>query len=320
MKTHTTVRSWPAIGLGAFFAAVTAYVLFEDVAHGAAITTGHVLALGALVAAIASGHMAWPAIRSGAVIPGLLLPVLFLAATGYVVVSSGARNAELAGNKAAAITAANETRARVAGQLARAEAMLAEASGILSKECASGAGPRCRGARATVEVYEAAIKGHHAALAALPAPKLANGYAHTARVLASWGLAVTDEWLSLNMPFAIVLIAEVGTIAFLHLGLGHCRTPRTHAPGAEARLPCGQLKGHGETAPEGASKDVASIPDESPEPPRGPGKRGRKSDPNVLSFNRAFREKHGRAPSGSDIRAAFPDMPKSTAYDYAKRA
>lgn len=303
----STAISWPAIGLGAFFAAVTAYVLFEDVAHGAAITTGHVLALGALVAAIASGHMAWPAIRSGAVIPGLLLPVLFLAATGYVVVSSGARNAEHAGNKAAAITAANETRARVAGQLARAEAMLAEASGILSKECASGAGPRCRGARATVEVYEAAIKGHHAALAALPAPKLANGYAHTARVLASWGLAVTDEWLSLNMPFAIVLIAEVGTIAFLHLGLGHCRTRRTNAPGAVS-------------APESAPKEIREIPDDHPEPPRGPGKRGRKSDPNVLSFNRAFREKHGRAPSGSDIRAAFPDMPKSTAYDYAKRA
>ena len=63
-KTTTTIRSYPAIGLGAFFAGVTGYVLFEDVIHGASITTGHVQTLAALVGAIAAGHMAWPAIRN----------------------------------------------------------------------------------------------------------------------------------------------------------------------------------------------------------------------------------------------------------------
>lgn len=279
MHTHTTVRSWGAIALGTFFAVVTAVVLFDDVLHGAAITTGHVLALAALVAAIASGHMAWPAIRSGAVIPGAMLAVLFLASTAYVVVSSGARNAEQAGNKAAAVTAANDARARVAGQLARAEAMLAEASGILSRECASGAGPRCRGARATVEVYEAAIKGHNAALAALPAPKLANGYTHTARVLRSWGLAVTDEWLSLNMPFVIVLISELGTIAFLHLGFGHARR-RIAAP---------------------------VEPANDPEPPRGD------RDP-VVDWVHEFRARHGRNPQIPELQKRFPRVPKTTAW------
>ena len=282
MQTRSTIRSWPAIGLGLFFAGVTGAVLFDDVIRGAPLSVSHLMSLAALVAAIASGHMAWPALRSGAVIPGLMLAVLAVSSTAYVVISSGARNAEQAGNKTAAIQAANAVRERELGQLAKAEAMYAEASRNLARECATGNGAKCRGTRATVEVYEAAIKGHTATLASLPAPKVASGYAHTARVLASWGLSVTAEWLELNMPFLIVLIAELGTIAFLHLGIGHARKPRPR---------------------------VVEIPsvDVEPDPPG--------TRETAIDWIKAYEAKHGHKPKLKEIQATF-NLPKTTAHRY----
>ena len=285
----TTIRSWPAIGLGAFFACVTGYVLFEDVAHGAAITTGHVLSLAALVAAIAAGHMAWPALRSGSVVHGLMLVTLFAASTAYVVVASGARNAEVAGNKAGAIEAANAVRSREETLLARAEAMLADARGRLTRECASGPGPRCRGARATADVYDAAIRGHLATLASLPAPQ-ASGYAHAARVFHELGVAGTvaeiEARLELLLPFVTVLIAELGTIAFLH---AHKRRPKV------ATLPI-------------------PAPVNDPDPP------AEAATDEVIDWVREFRKARGRNPQIPELQRRFPGVPKTTAWRRCKAA
>lgn len=286
MKTTTTIRSWPAIGLGMFFAGVTGYVLFEDVIHGASITTGHVQTLAALVGAISAGHMSWPAIRNReTIIQGLMLAVLSVGALAYVCVTSGARNAETAGNKLSVIASANAVRAREEAQLAKAEAMLAEAQGKMAKECATGKGTRCRGVMATVDVYSAAIKGHMATLATLPAPKV-NGYAHAAKVLASWGLNVTDEWLTLNMPFLVVMISELGCIAFMHLGLGHKRAPRP-------------------VEPEFKDADLMPVPDAETEIEK--------------RWVKAFKASNGRIPTQKEMLARFPGLPKSTASVWRRR-
>jgi hypothetical protein len=73
-----------------------------------------------------------------------------------------------------------------------------------------------------------------------------------------------------------------------------------------------------EAIPEGAelAPTKVQVPKSVPRtPPRG----GRKLDPKVVNFTSAFRRQHGRKPSGSEIKAYFPDLPTSTAYDYAKR-
>lgn len=62
------------------------------------------------------------------------------------------------------------------------------------------------------------------------------------------------------------------------------------------------------------------FPTNPPPFPPGGGKRGRKINANVTQFSEQFRARHGRYPAGSDIRAAFPELPQSTAYDYAARA
>lgn len=48
--------------------------------------------------------------------------------------------------------------------------------------------------------------------------------------------------------------------------------------------------------------------------------RGRRKDPRILLFVENFTKANGCAPSGSDVLAAFPGLPVSTAYDYAMRA
>jgi hypothetical protein len=265
---------------------VTAYVLFEDVLHGSPITTGHVQTVAALIAAIAAGHMAIPSLKSrSTILPGIGLVLLAIAATLYITVTSGARNAEVAGNKVSAIKAANGAREREEALLAKSEAMLAEANRELARECASGAGKRCRGVKATVEVYTAAIAGHNAKLAQLPALKV-NGYAHAAKVLSSWGVSATDEWLSLNMPFVVVLIAELGTVVFLHLGLGHVK------PAAPPE-------------PEFKDRDLAPVPVETEIEKR---------------WIAAFKAENGRIPTQKEVLSRFPGLPKSTASVWRRAA
>jgi hypothetical protein len=99
--------------LGLFFAGVTGYVLFKDVLDGAEVTTNHVLSLAALVAALASRHMALPQLKAGRMFWALFLGVLFVGSTSYIVVMSGARNAKTAATEAVAIAQNNADRALV---------------------------------------------------------------------------------------------------------------------------------------------------------------------------------------------------------------
>ena len=64
MRTTTTIRSWGALLLGIFLAAVTCRTIFDDVWNGAAINTGHLQSAAAIIAAIAAGHMIWPQLNT----------------------------------------------------------------------------------------------------------------------------------------------------------------------------------------------------------------------------------------------------------------
>jgi hypothetical protein len=258
--------------------------------------------MAALVAALASGHMALPELKAGRVLSALTLGLLFVGSTSYVVISSGARNAETAAVKAAAIAQVNADRARVETERSKAQAMLDEERTAMARECASGEGKRCKGVQATVAVYTAAVAGHDAKLKTMkPAQRENAGYAHAAEVLAAIpgvkaAPAKIERRLKLLLPFVVVVIAEIGTIAFLNIGIGHVRKM---APVITVARP-----GNGGKT--------------SPEKPRG--RRGRKADPKVIKFSDAFVAKHGRAPTGQEIRSQFPDMPRQTAHDYAVRS
>lgn len=276
------VRPWP-LAIGAFLSLVTARVLFDDVWHGAEITTSHILSLAAIVVALTAGHYAIPQLKARAFVSGFMLGLLFTAATAYVVISSGARNAEQSANKAAHASEINERRTHEAERLIEAEKMLDGATERLDRDCVRGRKSKghCDGIRATIGVYEAAVRGHKAMLTELgPEQKPAAGYAHAARVLAALPYVTAkagdiEESLTLLLPFIVVLLTELGTITFLHMAMTHRDVPlpakpHTAAETAQTSFPAGELDPRWFT------------PD--PTPPRGPRKSPPKLPDNVVSL------------------------------------
>lgn len=241
MQNSTTIRTG-ALALGLFFAGITGRTIFDDVWTGAPVTVAHLNAMGALVAAVAGAHFIVPAIKGRRFLIAFGLALVFGAATAYVVISSGARNAELSATKAAAVTKANEARQAAKSKLDEAEADLSglrlelrAAVVAAALECKSGKGTKCDGTAGTrdaaardVERAEIAASRHRQVLEALPPIAEPNGgYAQAARVLEALGLADAldiERRLALLMPFALVLITELSTVVFLAMGLGH-RSP-----------------------------------------------------------------------------------------------
>jgi hypothetical protein len=187
MQLSTTIRSPGALALGLFFAGVTARTIFDDVFAGAPVTIAHLNALAALVAAIAAGHFVVPTFAQGRFPAALGLALIFVGATAYVVTSSGARNAEVANHKAAAVVKTNEERAVLKGKLADAEADVETAKGELeagkaeaaadvrkaaseydaakraaATECATGKKSRCEGREATRDAAKADLEAAEA--------------------------------------------------------------------------------------------------------------------------------------------------------------
>lgn len=120
--------------------------------------------------------------------------------------------------------------------------------------------------------------------------------------------AVSGAWAWI-MGLGVVMIATFGPAIFARVETvrvaetATVADPAAVAPPAPAKVPA-------KTAP------AKPLP---PQPPRG-GRRGRKVSATVINFSDRFRETNGRAPTGSELRAQFPEMPVSTAYDYADRA
>lgn len=287
----TTIRSPGAIALGVLFAGVTAYVLLEDVAHGAPVTTAHVLTAAALIGTITAGHMAWPHLMAGRLLAAIGLGIVFCAGTTFTVISAGSRNAEVQGRKAEIIRQHNADRADIQEQIRTARQRLTEAQDLLAKECRTGRGPKCEGHRATVDERSSRISVLEARLD-LKGPQMVEnaGYAHAGKVLAAFPGVHTDaktitDSLTLIMPFLLVLIVEFGTLVFWSVALG-----------VEHRID-----------PEPKDENRIDVPDLAPN-----------DDQKVVAFAQAFRSKHGRYPSQSELRSHF-EIPRGTMHRIVHR-
>jgi hypothetical protein len=291
------------------FAAGTAFVLFEDVRHGAEFTPAHLLTILALVATIAAGVTIKPEWRARRRLSALGFAILFAAGTFYVVAVSSARNAETAAAKVARIETGNGERARLEKDLAENQAMLRGARAELARECAGGNGGRCKGKRVSVQVYENAVAGVEARLASLAPAVVPNaGYTYAGRVLAALpGVTATPEALAerlaLLIPFLAVLITELGTMLYGH---------RAHAGFMAWR--------HQPSAKDRAQTDFAF--DVTPPAPVDPQPRKRRESEErqakVSEFVAAYRAKHGTDPEPRDVRAAT-GLPRATAHRYQRR-
>ncbi len=233
MQTYTTtIRSWRALAFAGVILAGTCYVLFQDLIEGAPLTVGHVLTALALLIATGAGHQIVPTFKAGRYPLTASMAILAAGAIVYIGLMSGARNGEQIAGKAERIEQANAQRVEILSERNKAQAMLDQARADISRECASGEGPRCKGRRATEAVYAAAVAGHDAKLAALPPIRTANGqYKALAQgvVRLPWfrdrKVADVEQDLIILLPWLAVLLAELSVPAFLSLALGHAHVP-----------------------------------------------------------------------------------------------
>lgn len=231
MSTSTTIRSPGAIALGLFFAALTGYVLFEDVVrHGAAITTDHVMAFGVLVGTIASGHMFWHEARQCRIGSALGLALLFIAGTFYCVTASAGRNAEATLSKSSAVTKDNADRARAERDLSETKTRYDSALEAETKECGTGEGRLCAARRNTTLNRKADVEVYEDRLRALPPAQVENyGTKQTAKIIAMFVTAsadVIEVRLLLLYPYVKASFCELATLLFLQIGLGRRRQTR----------------------------------------------------------------------------------------------
>jgi len=252
----TTVRSWPALALAVFFAVVTGWTLLDDVIAGRSpFTVAHLSSIAALVAALGALHYAIPAIRSGAIVAGLLLALSGVTALGYVVIASGMRNDQLVGDKAASAEHVNAQRESLLKMRREAEYILAACPAgapksdlgrrcglreVMAAECRTGKGTKCDGTSYSVRTYEAAIDGYNAKLARLgPEVNPRAGYERSAAFLAALpyvtappeAIAAALERL---MPRAPVIVIELAGLAFALFAFGHRRGPKVRSNGSAA--------------------------------------------------------------------------------------
>lgn len=289
------------LGLGLFFSGLTLRVLLWEVHDLAGLKAEHLLTIGALVGAIASGVYVFPMLKTGKVMAAVGLAIAFAGATTYCLVGSAGRGDEAAFEKNSEVRKVEADRQRAQRLLDEAKTRYETALDAETVECGSGSGRLCKGRRETTERMRIAREAAELNLRALPPAGRENGKLRRAAELIAFfsgrDLATVERGLALLWPFLPPSVCEVLSIVFLHLAFGSHRS---------------QVKPAGSTTvPAPVSVELELEPDNDPEPP---GDRA-----TVVSWVREFQARNGRKPQIPELQARF-HMPKTTAWRRIKAA
>lgn len=291
MTTHTTGGRLLAIAAGILFATGTLAVLFEDVIiRGAPFSLKHYLTLVLVTGVIMVGHLAYEAWVGRSLMSCLGFGLVALAGTSLIVYSSLGRQTEISMISEAQHDEQVKTRVALESQLASDRTSITDNRLKADKECATGEGPRCRAARATVAYYEDSVKGVEARIALLkPAKPVAPEAEYLGTIAAALGYPKEQvkALAVLIAPFLQVLVLEFGTIVSFGFGFSPRRPVRTVAPAATA------VELTGPTNQDTAQTDFPAV--EALSQPKGFGDGGA----SVVSFPK---RPNGGAPNGSNRR------------------
>ena len=294
--SRTTRVVW--LGLGGFFSLLTLRVLLWEVHSLEGITAEHLLTVGAIVGAIASGVYVWQMLRAGKLLTATGLAIAFVAATGYCLIGSAGRGDETTFEKNAEVRQHQADRARAQRSLDEAKTRYDTALEAETAECGSGSGSRCKARRETTERMRIEREAAEINVRQLPPEGRENGKLKRAAELVAFfwdrDLASVERGLALVWPFIPPLVCELLTIVFLHLGFGsHSRVP-VPVP-VSPSVPV----------------ELELEPDNDDEPP------GDRAE--VVSWVRKFQARNGRKPQIPEVQARF-QLPKTTAWRRIKTA
>lgn len=297
------------------------------------------------MAAVAAGHYLLPTLMQKRFPAALGLLAIFVGATAYVVTSSGARNAEVASQKAAAIVKTNEEREALKAKLAAAESDVDRAKSELdagkaltaadvakasadydaakreaAKECASGKAKRCEGREATRDAAKADLEAaerrgavRRAELA--KAVELAESHAGMMRGRIALLGPEAKPFEGYHQAARVFEAARLGSAdaieARLELLMPFALVLITELSTVVfLAMALGARASLIPRTPSGGEHAPAPEVWRPSKPTR---------EEQVRSFVEAYRRKHGTDPSFSEVRDAL-DLPASTASKYRARA
>ncbi|CCB65229.1 hypothetical protein [Hyphomicrobium sp. MC1] len=282
--------------------------------------SGQWLTILTVAGTISAGHLMADAVRARHWFAAIGFLVLFLSGTALVVYSSVGRQAETQGTTTLSVEDTNKKIVEKNEDLEAAKQRKAYADSQVQKEVGrGGCGRNCRDWQRNAKDVEIVIEQLEREIAALGPQKPVNAKAVAmAEIAMLLHVPGTKDQivaaLVLLMPFATTLFFEVGSIVAFGFAFRTSRKVEAVRPAtSESSVPV-------PANDKAVSEKSTGIPGNPPAPPKGPRRRGRKADKTVVDFSERFRERNGRAPSGGEIKAAFPELPTSTAYDYSQRA
>lgn len=226
MEHSTTQGKALAIAAGGVFLAGTLGILFEDVLlKGAPLALKHGLTLAILAGTIMVGHLANSARSARQWASAVAFSGVFVIGTVLVVLSSVGRQTADTIQTTAQIEADAGRRVAITQVRNRAVEMLEQAQASLPAACKGGNGKDCKGVKATIEVYEASIRGHDADLSKLGPVQVSNADAEQLAAILStlFGMdkAKVKAGAVLLTPFAIALFLEFGVIVSFGFAFRH---------------------------------------------------------------------------------------------------
>lgn len=312
MGNYTKPR-FGAIALGALCALGAALVLVEDIRHTHTVTVDHLLSILVLVGTITAGVMAVGFAKSWRTWHyAVALTLLAGVGSVYCVVNTAGRSAESRAVKQLEAEAKNAKRAEILAARQKDQDRLDRKREEHARECASGRGKRCQGILESLMVYEAAVKGHNADLAAIGPEVPVNATAKNAAAMIApvtgGDEAAIAAAVGLILPNIPALFAEAGSILFFHIGFAgwHRREKRQAKPLAAIDRPAEEMTLAELKALQPMLRGQETAPPDW-DPPR-PRKRARKPDERrrqVADFRAAFVARHGHEPQPADVRAAL---------------
>lgn len=313
-----------AIAAGAIALLGALGILVQDAIASGNWSLDHYLMPVVVCITVLAGHLIGKAMREWRLLSSIGFAMLFLMGTGLTVYMSVGRMAHTADTEdarakmvAEQIDELGKEAQRVIGKRIEAEKMLNREMGLLARECGTGKGTKCKGIKASVDVYEAAVKGHDAELAGIrekvaaagPVPVTDSRASRMASAIAVFAAneGQTKEKLTrtfrLFEPFATSLFLELTSIVAFGFGFSHRRKAKVApAPDQAKATPVDPEPGPAVTVSNGPERRAA-----------------------VHNFVATYQARHGQPPQLPDVqgmhKAKFGcDLPKTTAARWRREA
>lgn len=258
--------------------------------------------IGAMVSVAALPLMIEAALSRKAWLSAIIMGVAAAAFLAYSLPATTGRTGEVKEAKAAPVAKALEDKARVQADYEKTRKLVDESNAWQPKACAGGNGNDCKSATFVLNQRQASLEKLAKQLEAFQAPPPGD----LGSDLWAGVIGVEASTVRQGSIIAFALGLEAGIFGLVLFGARSIRSITETAPGQITDEDIEEFK-------RATSNDTEPLPPTKaivPEP----------TGSNIVPWAQAFRAEHNRLPEWPEVKAAFPEVSKTTAWRRVKAA